>query len=236
MMRREYEGELRGPLRSLQQQIVNCRVCPRLVDHRERKATTEKRTIFKEWDYWGAPVPAHGDQLARLLIIGLAPASHGANRTGRLFTGDRTADFLTAALYRAGFASQPTSINRHDNLQLVDVFETAVIRCAPPNDKPQLAELSSCRKFLVQELGLLKSVRAVLALGRVAFDNYLRAIEESTGRKFTLKFLHQGKFDLGDQLPVLFSSYHPSPRNTNTGRLTKEALDSVLSDVRHFLQ
>ena len=231
---RGYDGPLRGALGELQQRIVTCRACPRLVEHRERMAE-EKRARYAGWEYWGAPVPSHGDPQARLLLVGLAPASHGANRTGRMFTGDPTADFLAAALHRAGYASKPTSEHRGDGLRLIDAYELAVVRCAPPQDKPTTAEQHTCRAFLLEEMGLLPHTEAVLAFGRIAFDNYLRSVSERAGRKLRFPFRHGGRYEMGRDLPVLFVSYHPSPRNTNTGRLTSDALDAVLSEVRRWL-
>jgi uracil-DNA glycosylase family 4 len=235
MINREYDGPLEGPLGDLQRRIVGCRLCPRLVEFRERKATTERRKSFRDWDYWGAAVPSHGDPAARLLLVGLAPASHGANRTGRMFTGDPTADFLALALHRAGFASQATSLSRDDGLVLHDAFEIAVVRCAPPDDKSTTLEQHTCRPYLHEELDLLPNLRVALAFGRVAFDNFLRAIRERTGERIRHEFAHGGRYELGPGLPTLFASYHPSPRNTNTGRLTADALDAVLSDVSAFL-
>jgi uracil-DNA glycosylase family 4 len=195
----------------------------------------EKRPRYVDWDYWGAPVPSHGDPEGRLLLVGLAPASHGANRTGRMFTGDSTADFLVAALHRAGFASQPTSQHRDDGLKIIGAYALAVVRCAPPQDKPTALEQHTCRAFLRQELELLPNISAVLVFGRIAFDNYTRVLSEQLGSPVRLSFKHGGRYDLGPGLPTLFASYHPSPRNTNTGRLTREGLDQVLSDVRRWL-
>jgi len=235
MIIRTYGGPLQGPMRQLQERIVGCRACPRLVEFRERKATAERRSSFKDWDYWGAAVPSHGDPNARLLLVGLAPASHGANRTGRMFTGDPTADFLTKALYRVGLASQPTSLNRADGLTLVDAFEIAVVRCAPPGDKATPEEQRTCRPYLHQEIDLLPNLEAALVFGRVAFDNFLRAMRERTGLPLRHYFKHGERYDLGEGLPMLFTTYHPSPRNTNTGRLTAPQLDAVLDSVVAFL-
>ena len=235
MIKREYDGPLEGPMRQLQQRIVACRTCPRLVEFRERKATSERRASFRDWDYWGAAVPSHGDPNARLLLVGLAPASHGANRTGRMFTGDPTADFLSKALYRAGFASQPTSLSRGDGLTLHDAFEIAVVRCAPPNDKAIAEEQHACRPFLHQEIDLLPNLQAALAFGRVAFDNFIRAMRERTGLSLRHQFKHGARYDLGEGLPTLFATYHPSPRNTNTGRLTVPQFDAVFDSVTAFL-
>ena len=236
MIMRKYDGPLQGPMRQLQERIVACRACPRLVEFRERKATDERRASFKAWDYWGAPVPSHGDPKARLLLVGLAPASHGANRTGRMFTGDPTADFLTKALFRAGFASQPTSLNRDDGLTLTDAFEIAVVRCAPPDDKATAEEQRTCRPYLHEEIDLLPNLEAALAFGRVAFDNFLRAMRERTGLPLRHDFKHGERYDLGEGLPTLFATYHPSPRNTNTGRLTAPQLDAVFDSVIAFLR
>ncbi|MEX2598399.1 MAG: uracil-DNA glycosylase [Dehalococcoidia bacterium] len=234
MITREYTGRLEGALGQLQQRIVACRACPRLVEYRERKAL-EKRASYADWDYWGAPVPSHGDPNGRLLLVGLAPAAHGANRTGRLFTGDPTADFLMRALHKAGFASQPSSRSAGDGLEMVDAYEVAVVRCAPPQDRSTGDEQRRCREFLVEELRLLPNVSAALVFGRVAFDNYLRALSVLAGRKLRGAFAHGQRYDLGPDLPALFATYHPSPRNTNTGRLTADSLDAVLDSVRVYL-
>ena len=239
---RQYDGPLTGAFRELQQRIVSCRACPRLVEYRERIAL-EKRPRYADWEYWGAPVPSHGDPQGRLLLVGLAPAAHGANRTGRMFTGDPTADFLTAALHRAGFATMPTSQHRTDGLRLIDAYESAAVRCAPPDNKPAMDEQHTCRAFLVEEMGLLPNTAVVLAFGHIAFGNYLRALRERTAgdarlageRRLRFTFQHGARYELGPGLPVLFASYHPSPRNTNTGRLTAGALDAVLADVRQWL-
>ncbi len=228
------DERISGALLGLQERIVSCRACPRLVEHRERTAK-EKRARYADWEYWGAPVPSHGDPRGRVLLVGLAPASHGANRTGRMFTGDPTANFLVASLYRSGFANMPTSQHRGDGLRLIDAYEVAVVRCAPPQDKPTTQEQHTCRAFLVEEMGLLPNTAVVLAFGRIAFDNFLRALSERMGSRVRLEFKHGARYDLGPGLPVLLASYHPSPRNTNTGRLTSEGLDAVLSDVRRCL-
>ena len=232
--KRTYDGPLEGPAAELQRRVVACRACPRLVENRERIAA-EKRASYRDWDYWGAPVPSHGDVNASVLLIGLAPAAHGANRTGRMFTGDATADFLAKALHRAGFASQPTSLHVDDGLRLIGAYETAVVRCVPPQDRSTAEEQRTCRAFLVEEIGLLPHVRAVLAFGRVAFDNYLKAVSDRTGERVRAVFGHGVHHDLGPGLPALFASYHPSPRNTNTGRLKAAGLDAVLAEVRRFV-
>lgn len=224
------------PLLHLQQQIIACQRCRRLVRHC-RKVAREKRRAFQEWAYWGRPLPSFGDPDARLLILGLAPAAHGGNRTGRMFTGDRSGDFLYGALYRAGFASQPTSSHRGDGLQLRDAYITAAVRCAPPGNKPTLEEQARCRPFLARELELLPNVRAVLALGKIAFDGYLRLLRDG-GRITSLapyRFAHGARYVLPPPLQVLFACYHPSQQNTFTGKLTPRMLDGLLRRVRRFL-
>ena len=222
-------------LGSLAERIVGCVACPRLVDHR-RTVSRLKRPRYADWEYWGRPVPGFGDPDARLCIIGLAPASHGGNRTGRVFTGDRTSDLLMAAMHDAGFANQPTSQHRDDGLQLHGAYITAAARCAPPHDRPTAEELTACRPFLAQELRLLPRLRAVLVLGRVGFDAYLRVLTEAGTRPGKRPaFAHGARYDMGEGEPTLFASYHPSPRNTNTGRLTAEGLSAVFASVREHL-
>lgn len=193
--------------------------------------------MYREEKYWGKPVPSFGDPKAELLILGLAPAAHGANRTGRMFTGDRSGDFLYRALYEAGFASQPTSLRRGDGLRLNNCYLSAALHCAPPGNKPQPEELGNCRPYLEQEFALLKTVRAVLALGHIAFDTYLRlALPAGRGHRSAFRFAHGGSYSLPDGVPRLFASYHPSRQNTQTGRLTPEMMKQVLERIREFLQ
>jgi uracil-DNA glycosylase family 4 len=220
----------------LQTQIIACRRCARLVRYC-RKVAREKRRMFRDEDYWGQPVPSFGDPEAELLILGLAPAAHGANRTGRMFTGDRSGDFLYRALYQAGFASQPTSRRRDDGLTLRNCYITASLRCAPPENKPRPQELRNCRPYLEEELRLLKRVRAVLALGRVAFDSYLRLVGNGKHLppRSSFRFTHGASYALPGSRPRLFASYHPSQQNTQTGRLTPEMFARVMSDIRRFL-
>jgi uracil-DNA glycosylase family 4 len=218
----------------LNAEIVACTACPRLVQWRE-KVAQEKRRAFRDWDYWGRPVPGFGDRQARLVIIGLAPAAHGANRTGRMFTGGGSGDTLAAALHRAGFASQPTSRQREDGLQLRDAFLTAVARCAPPKNKPTREEMDNCQGFLVRELALLPSSRVVLTLGRIAFDRYRRLLRDQGASLPRLTFQHGACYRLEPPLPALVVSYHPSRQNTQTGRLTEEMLDEVFGQVRMLL-
>lgn len=215
---------------------MRCRKCPRLLRYRE-KVAREKRAAFRDWDYWGKPVPGFGDPRAELLILGLAPAAHGANRTGRMFTGDRSGDFLYAALHRAGFANQPTSTHRGDGLALKNAYISATLRCAPPANKPLPSEAAHCRPFLERELALLNP-RAILALGGIAMRAYLRLLKErgkiSSGAAFP--FRHGASYALGAGLPHLFVSYHPSQQNTFTGKLTEAMLAGVLRNIRRFLE
>jgi len=223
-------------LKILNEAIVNCRRCPRLVAHREQVARV-KRRAYRDWEYWGRPVPGFGDPRARLLIVGLAPAAHGANRTGRMFTGDRSGDFLYGLLYRAGFASQPVSRSRDDGLRLRNAHISAVCRCAPPENKPLPEEIANCRSYLAEELRILRP-RAVLALGRIAFDGFLAMLREQghLPARPALKFAHGAAFDLSGDLPRLFASYHPSQQNTQTGRLTEARFLNVLRRIRRFLE
>jgi uracil-DNA glycosylase family 4 len=222
-------------LQKLNKAIIACRKCPRLVRYRERVAS-ERRRAYQECTYWGKPVPGFGDPHARLLILGLAPAAHGANRTGRMFTGDRSGDFLYKGLYGAGFASQATSVGLKDGLKLTDTYITATLRCAPPANKPLLSETAHCLPFLERELELIEP-RAVLALGFIATRAYLTLLRKH-GKllKPSLKFRHGVSYELGPGLPRLFLSYHPSQQNTFTGKLTEAMLRSVLDDIRQFLK
>jgi len=220
---------------ALESSILTCRLCPRLVAWREEVARV-KRRAYRDEDYWGKPVPGFGDGNARILIVGLAPGAHGANRTGRMFTGDSSGDFLYAALHRAGFASQPTSRGRCDGLTLQDAYISAACRCAPPDNKPAPDELAACWPFLTQELALLRNVRVVVALGRIAFDAVLRVYADRTHPLLPQPlFAHNAVASLGDGLPMLVASYHPSRQNTQTGRLTVEMFDAVWTHVRDRL-
>lgn len=220
----------------LQQKVIHCTRCPNLIAYCRRVAK-EKRRMYRDFEYWGRPVPSFGDPNAELLVLGLAPAAHGGNRTGRMFTGDRSGDFLYRGLYEEGFANQPISRDRNDGLELRNCYITAPLHCAPPANKPQPEELRNCQPYLEREFELLKRLRAVLVLGRIAFDAYLRV----TGQRFDLPprssmtFGHGASFVLPSGLPRLFCSYHPSQQNTQTGRLTQEMFQSVLRDIRKFL-
>ncbi len=218
----------------LNNQIVACEACPRLVAYRQEVARA-KRRAFRDWEYWGRPVPGFGDRDAQLLIVGLAPGAHGANRTGRMFTGDSSGDTLTAALFRAGFANQPTSQHRDDGLELHDAFLTAVVRCAPPKNRPTRQEQINCRGYLARELALLSSVRVVLALGRIAFEGYLALLRGRGVGVPRLSFRHGACYQFESPLPALVVSYHPSRQNTQTGRLTEAMLDEVFEQVRELL-
>ncbi|MGC1485689.1 MAG: uracil-DNA glycosylase, partial [Candidatus Acidiferrum sp.] len=213
-------AEKSAPLNILNEEIVACTKCPRLVVYRE-KVAREKRRAFREWTYWGKPVPGFGDSHAELLILGLAPAAHGANRTGRVFTGDRSGDFLYAALYKAGFANLPTSERREDGLRLKNTYIAATIRCAPPANKPLPSEIINCRSYLVRELEILQP-RAVLALGRIAWDAYLEIMKQRglIASRAGFHFAHGAEAELPGEGARLFGVYHPSQQNTQTGRVT----------------
>jgi uracil-DNA glycosylase family 4 len=214
----------------LSREIVACRSCPRLVAWRERVAR-EKRRAYRSWEYWGRPVPGFGDPEAWLVIVGLAPAAHGANRTGRMFTGDRSGDFLYAALHRAGLASQATSTNRDDGLALTGAYITAPCRCAPPENKPTPDELRRCAPFLDRELRLLRGTRVILALGAIAWRAAIVRAAES-GAPFPVPappFGHGRSAPLPGRAGFLLGSYHVSQQNTQTGRLTPRMFDEVLA-------
>jgi uracil-DNA glycosylase len=216
-------------------EVTACERCPRLRNWCRLVAASRVKR-FRDQEYWGRPVPGLGDPRARLLIVGLAPAAHGGNRTGRIFTGDRSGDFLFAALHRAGFANQPSSVARGDGLALRDCYIAAVARCAPPANKPTPVEIGRCREYLAREWALLREPRAVLALGRIAMDGLL-AMLRATGRPLPagrLEFAHGRSHDLGGGVR-LFCSYHVSQQNTFTGRLTPRGFDAVLADVRRHL-
>jgi len=221
----------------LQQEVIACRLCPRLREHCSHISAV-KRRAYMNWDYWGKPVPAFGDPRARILILGLAPAAHGANRTGRMFTGDRSGDWLYRALHQTGFASLPTSVSRDDGLTLRDVYITASARCAPPDNKPLPEELHNCRGYLERELELLTEVRVVIALGKIAFDTYLD-VQKSRGvirSRAAFQFGHNRDFVIAPGHPKLLASYHPSQQNTSTGKLTEKMLLDVFRKARKLAE
>lgn len=219
----------------LNQEIVACCKCPRLVKYRE-KVAREKRRAFRDWTYWGKPVPGFGDSNARLLILGLAPAAHGGNRTGRVFTGDRSGDFLYAALHKAGFANQPTSLRRDDGLRLTNAYIVAAIRCAPPANKPLPSEIINCRGYFERELEILQP-KAVLALGKIAWDAYLEILKQRglIPSRAAFEFSHGAEAQLPGNSPRLFGVYHPSQQNTQTGRVTPAMYRKVLRSISKFL-
>ena len=223
-------------LAALEREITACRKCPRLVRYREEIART-KRRAYRHWTYWGRPVPAFGDLQADLVIVGLAPAAHGANRTGRMFTGDRSGDFLYQQLYDAGFANQPHSKRSDDGLVLEDALITAAVRCAPPDNKPLPEEIRNCSPYLEEELALVQP-RAVLALGGIALNTYLDLLKRQglIRSRAAYPFSHGASFVLPGDLPRLFAAYHPSQQNTQTGRLTPAMFARVLRLIRQFLK
>ena len=224
-------------LKVLNRQIVACELCPRLRDH-GREVARVKRRAYQDWDYWGKPVPGFGDRHAQVLLIGLAPGAHGANRTGRMFTGDSSGDFLYRALYETGFASQAGSRSADDGLELRGAYIAASARCAPPDNKPSPQELARCRPYLERELDLLKEVRVIVALGGVAFRTYLgilrdRGIIQSVT---AFPFGHNRVYHPAPGLPALIASYHPSQQNTLTGKLTAAMLRQVFERARTLSQ
>ena len=213
-------------LERLSHEIVQCRMCARLVGWREQVAS-EKRAAFRDWEYWGRPLPGFGDPRAELVVVGLAPAAHGGNRTGRVFTGDRSGDWLYRALYRAGYANQPNSDRRDDGLRLKRAYVTAAVRCAPPGNKPTTEERNACLPYLEREMALLKEARVIVPLGGFAYQ----AVSRLTGLRPRPRFGHGVEARLSDGRIVL-CSYHPSQQNTFTGRLTEEMLDAVFRRAR----
>jgi uracil-DNA glycosylase family 4 len=228
-------GPVRSQIVQLNQEIVSCTRCPRLVAYRE-KIGREKRRAYLDWEYWAKPVPGFGDPRARLLILGLAPGAHGSNRTGRPFTGDGSGNFLYRVLHNAGFASQPTATHKDDGLKLSYAYITAAVRCAPPQNKPTPKEIATCAPFLDREFAAHTEVRVVVALGKIAFDAYLNYLKRSGSLQSKSGFV----FGHGAEYPlpggrVLLSAYHPSLQNTNTGKLTEKMLLDVFQRVRKLL-
>jgi uracil-DNA glycosylase family 4 len=218
-----------GGLAGLQSEIVSCRACPRLVAWREEVARV-KRASFASETYWGRPIPGFGDPSARVVVLGLAPAAHGGNRTGRIFTGDRSGDWLFAALWRAGFATQPESVSRDDGLTLTDCWVTAAVRCAPPANRPSPSERDNCLPWLVDELALLARARVIVCLGGFAWDCAMRVLEAPRPRA---KFAHGAELEVADRWTLL-GCYHVSQQNTFTGRLTEPMLDAVFARAREL--
>ncbi len=221
-------GRAGETLRRLEHDVIECRRCPRLVAWREEVARV-KRASYAEEEYWGRPLPGFGDPSARVLVLGLAPAAHGGNRTGRIFTGDRSGDWLFAALWRAGFANQPESVSRDDGLSLSGCFITAAVRCAPPANRPTPAERDNCRPYLEGELALLADLNVIVCLGGFAWDVALRVLAAPRPRA---KFAHGAEAALDRY--VLLGCYHPSQQNTFTGRLTEPMLDDVFMRAREL--
>jgi uracil-DNA glycosylase family 4 len=224
-------------LKALNEEVIECRKCPRLVAWREEVAIT-KRRAYLDRVYWGRPVPSFGDPNARLLIVGLAPAAHGANRTGRMFTGDRSGDFLYRALFEAGFANQPESKSANDGLVLNDAFVTAPVRCAPPDNKPTTSEILNCRPFLERELALLQRVRVVVALGGIAFTQYLIFLQKQQiiRTRAAFRFSHGGVYRTHEGGPLLMGCYHPSQQNTSTKKLTAAMLRDLFAEARRLIE
>jgi uracil-DNA glycosylase family 4 len=222
-------------LQKLENEIITCRKCPRLVAWREEVART-KRKAYRELPYWGKPVPGFGDPNARIMVVGLAPGAHGSNRTGRMFTGDASGKFLYPALYRAGLANQPTGDDPDDGLELRDIFITAICRCVPPKNKPTIAEIKTCLPWMDAEVERLPELQGFIALGRIAFDGIRRMYKIQGVELPRMTFGHNTLNHLGDGLPWLLSSYHPSQQNTQTGRLTEEMFDAVWKKGKSLLK
>lgn len=218
----------------LNDSITACRACPRLTNWREEVAVI-KRRAYRDQEYWGKPVTGFGDPQARLVVIGLAPGAHGSNRTGRMFTGDGSGDFLFPALYRAGFASQPQSIGQEDGMTLSDLFITAVGRCAPPDNKPLPVELAKCEPFLLSELDLLTNMQGIVVLGNIAFERTLRILGRNGAPASRPRFGHGAVVEIKNG-PWVLASYHPSRQNTQTGRLTAAMFDDIWQTARQRLR
>jgi len=220
-------------LNAIQEQIAGCDRCPRLCRYTAEIAHT-KRRAYRDWEYWGRPVPSFGDPQARVLILGLAPGAHGSNRTGRMFTGDKSGDILYKVLHKTGFASQASSVSREDGLTLTGAYITAAAHCAPPGNKPLPEELRNCRPYLERELELLTDLRVVVALGKIAFDVYLDILKSRgvIASRAAYLFGHNAEYTIAPGLPRLLASYHPSQQNTSTGKLTEKMLTDVFQRAR----
>jgi len=213
-------------------EIVACRLCPRLVEYRE-KIAREKRRAYRDHEYWGKPVPGFGDPEARVLVMGLAPGAHGSNRTGRPFTGDASGNFMYPVLHEVGFANQPTATDRNDGLELHDLYITAAVRCAPPDNKPLPEELTNCSRYLDRELEGLRNIRVVVALGKIGFDAYLNYVKRGLTAQFNKKpyvFKHGASYRMPDG-KILLASYHPSNQNTQTGKLTRKMFLRIFQEA-----
>ena len=234
-MRRAARGVPRETLPAVSRDIIGCTACPRLRRYCERVAAVGKRE-YAGWTYWGKPVPGFGDARAEVLVVGLAPAAHGANRTGRMFTGDASGAWLIRAMHRAGFANQPTSTRRDDGLRLQRAYITAAVRCAPPGNRPSPREIARCAGFLAREAALLPGVRIIVALGRIGFDAVRRFLVSRGAPVRGMRFAHGAVYPVGAGFPAIIACYHPSRQNTNTGRLTEAMLDGVFETVRGLLE
>lgn len=221
-------------LHTLEAKIIACRQCPRLVSWREEVAQS-KRKAYQDEVYWGKPVPGLGDLEAKIMIVGLAPGAHGSNRTGRMFTGDASGNFLFPALYRFGFANQPTAYHVGDGLRLDQVFITAICRCVPPDNRPKVSEIKNCLPWMEAEIDLLSNLQGFIALGRIAFDGIRRMYAMQDIELPQMDFGHNAFFELGEDLPWLLTSYHPSQQNTLTGRLTEVMFDAIWTRAKRLL-
>ncbi len=225
------KNENKPDFESLKDKIIGCKRCSRLAKYIS-EISTKKVRRYKDWNYWGKPLSGFGDYNAKLLIIGLAPAAHGENRTGRMFTGDKSGDWLIKALWLTGFSNKSTSISRDDGLKLMNVYISAIIRCAPPKNKPLKEEIDRCSEYLLKEIKLLKDARIILTLGKIAFDTFIQHASEKDGRSRP-KFSHGATYELKHS--ILITSYHPSKQNTQTGRLTWEMWIEIFEKIKEIL-
>ena len=220
-------------IKSLEKKVIKCRQCIRLVNFRE-KVAIEKRKSYASWEYWGKPVPGYGTETAKIMILGLAPAAHGGNRTGRVFTGDKSAEFLFKCLYHVGLSNQPNSEHRNDGLKL-NGYITAAVKCVPPGDKPTAEEKENCEKFLDEEFKILKNIKIVLGLGKIGFDSCLKYIRKQYPLKMKdYKFGHGVRYEMPNDI-ILYGAFHPSPRNVNTGRLNFDMMVKFLNQIKDEL-
>ncbi len=215
--------------------LLNCRLCDRLVACREEVARIKKKA-YLDWDYWGKPVPGFGDLNGQVMAVGLAPGAHGSNRTGRMFTGDSSGNFLYAALFRAGFASQPNSYSLDDGMQLRNFYLTSICRCVPPQNKPTTQEIINCLPYLLNEISCMNNLQVIVALGSIAQSHVLKIYSELSGKKLIFPFTHGRVDKLPGDFPYIISSYHPSRQNTQTGRLTQEMFDHIWEKVNQLIK